>query len=158
MSFVSFAVSWRDGTTHVALEPLELVEKLAALVPPPMSNLLRYHGILVPAARWRPFVVPFDPEATNSVHHSGCGAGKQLDHPESSQKPRRCHRRNYAELMKRVLECECCGGRMRILAAIHSPEAMKKILECLGLPSRAPPIARALPDRSIGSTPVGLTL
>jgi glycosyltransferase involved in cell wall biosynthesis len=63
-----------------------------------------------------------------------------------------------AELMKRVLECERCGGRMRILAAIHSPEAIRKTLECLGLPSRAPPIARALPDRSVRSTPVGLTL
>jgi len=89
---------WRDGTTHVAFEPLELVEKLPALVPRPMFNLVRYHGILAPAARWRPFLVPFDPEATNSVHHSGCGAGKQLDHPESSQKPRRCHRRNYTGL------------------------------------------------------------
>jgi len=86
---------WRDGTTHVAFEPLKLVEKLAALVPPPMFNLVRYHGILAPADRWTPFIVPFDPEATNSVHHSGCGAGKQLDHPESSHKPRKCHRRNY---------------------------------------------------------------
>jgi hypothetical protein len=144
---------WRDGTTHVAFEPLELVEKLAALVPPPMFNLVRYHGIFAPAARWRPFVVPFGPEATDSVHHSGCGAGTQLHHPESSQKPRRCHQRNYAwaELMKRVfeldvLECRRCGGRMRILAAIHSSEAIRKILECLGLPSRPPPIASAVPD------------
>ncbi len=29
---------WRDGTTHVLFEPLELVEKLAALVPPPRST------------------------------------------------------------------------------------------------------------------------
>jgi len=35
---------WRDGTTHVAFEPLGLVEKLAALVPPPMFDLVRYHG------------------------------------------------------------------------------------------------------------------
>lgn len=26
---------WRDGTSHVIYEPLEMVEKLAALVPPP---------------------------------------------------------------------------------------------------------------------------
>lgn len=37
---------WRDGTTHAAFEPLELVEKLPTLVPPPMSNLVRYHGVL----------------------------------------------------------------------------------------------------------------
>jgi len=43
-----------------------------------------------------------------------------------------------------VLACPRCAGRMRILAAIHSPEAIRAILECLGLPTRAPPIAPAL--------------
>jgi hypothetical protein len=46
-----------------------------------------------------------------------------------------------------VLECDRCGGRMRILAAINRPEAIKAILECLGLPSRAPPISPALRDK-----------
>ena len=49
---------WRDGTTHVAFLPLELIEKLAALVPPPRVNLVRYHGVLAPAARHRAKVVP----------------------------------------------------------------------------------------------------
>jgi hypothetical protein len=35
---------------------------------------------------------------------------------------------------------------MRILAAIHSSEAIRKILDGLGLPSRAPPMADAVPD------------
>ena len=42
-----------------------------------------------------------------------------------------------------VLECGACHGRMRILAAIHSPEAIRAILDCLGLPARAPPVALA---------------
>jgi tetratricopeptide (TPR) repeat protein len=42
-----------------------------------------------------------------------------------------------------VLECPRCLGRMRILAAIHPPDAIRAILDCLGLPSRAPPIASA---------------
>ena len=29
---------------------------------------------------------------------------------------------------------------MRILSAIHPPDAIRKILDCLGLPSRPPPI------------------
>jgi len=49
---------WRDGTTHVAFLPLELMEKLAALVPPSLLNLVRYHGVLAPAARHRADVVP----------------------------------------------------------------------------------------------------
>jgi len=32
---------------------------------------------------------------------------------------------------------------MRILAAINPPEAIHKILDCLGLPTRPPPIAAA---------------
>jgi hypothetical protein len=43
-----------------------------------------------------------------------------------------------------VLQCDRCGGQMRILAAIHPPENTRKILDCLGLPSRAPPLTPAL--------------
>ena len=60
---------WRNGATHVVFEPLEFVGKLAALVPPPMFNLVRYHGILSSAARWRSSIVPFAPEAADPAHH-----------------------------------------------------------------------------------------
>ncbi len=36
--------------------------------------------------------------------------------------------------------------RMRILAAIHPPAMVQKILACLGLPPRPSPVAPALPD------------
>ena len=42
-----------------------------------------------------------------------------------------------------VLECPQCGGRMRILAAIHAPGAIRAILERPGLPPRAPPVEPA---------------
>lgn len=48
----------RDGTTHVVFEAQELIEKLAALVPPPRFHLVRYHGILGPCAGERDRVVP----------------------------------------------------------------------------------------------------
>jgi hypothetical protein len=35
---------------------------------------------------------------------------------------------------------------MQILAAIHPPKATRAILECLALPSRAPPVAPARPE------------
>jgi hypothetical protein len=38
---------------------------------------------------------------------------------------------------------------MRILAAIHLRDAIRKILDCLGLPFRPPPIAGALADLQI---------
>jgi hypothetical protein len=49
---------WRDGTTHVVFETSELLEKLAALVPPPRFHLVRYHGILGPCASDRDRIVP----------------------------------------------------------------------------------------------------
>jgi hypothetical protein len=35
---------------------------------------------------------------------------------------------------------------MRLLAVIESPETARAILDCLGLPSRAPPLAPAEPE------------
>ncbi len=40
---------WANGTTSLVLSPTELIEKLAALVPPPRLNLVRYHGVLASA-------------------------------------------------------------------------------------------------------------
>jgi len=41
-----------------------------------------------------------------------------------------------------VLACPC-GGRRRLVAAIDEPSAIVAILEHLGLPTEAPPVARA---------------
>ena len=140
---------WRDGTTHMIFEPLELVEKLAALVPPPRFNLVRYHGVLAPSATFRPLIIP-ESESSASPAHPNCSAKQQdpAHQAASNKKNSGCRPRNYSwsELMKRifavdVLECTRCGGRMRILCAIHPSEAIRRILDCLGLPSRPPPVA-----------------
>ena len=49
---------WDDGTSHIVFRPLELLERLAALVPHPGCNLVVYHGVLAPRHRWRAQVVP----------------------------------------------------------------------------------------------------
>lgn len=46
----SLKTPWADGTTSLLLSPTELIEKLATLVPPPRSNLIRYHGVPGPGA------------------------------------------------------------------------------------------------------------
>jgi len=135
---------WRDGTTHVIFEPMELMEKLAALVPPPRFNMVRNHGVLAPSAAWRRAVVPA-PQERKSPSHPDCPGEKRCIVQRAA-----IHPRNYswAELMKRVfsidvLECPRCKGRMRILCAINPPEAIRKILDCFGLPSRPPPLVPA---------------
>jgi len=50
---------WADGTTHLLFDPLELLERLAVLIPRPRINLILYHGVLGPRAAWRSLVVAF---------------------------------------------------------------------------------------------------
>ena len=142
------------------MDPLELLEKLSALEPAPRVHLVRYSGVLAPAAKWRPLIVPACPAKESApaisfacaTETSGCATesftAASVAVSPGPQFPATRHGRNYtwAELMKRVfeidvLECPRCLGRMRIVAAIHPPDATRKILDCLGLPSRAPPIA-----------------
>jgi len=40
-----------DGTTHVILEPIDFIAKLAALVPKPRVNLIRFHGVFAPNSK-----------------------------------------------------------------------------------------------------------
>ena len=44
---------WTDGTTHLVFDPVELLERLAAITPRPRVNLVLYHGVLAPRAAWR---------------------------------------------------------------------------------------------------------
>ena len=39
---------WANGTTHLLFEPVELLERLAALTPRPRINLILYYGVLAP--------------------------------------------------------------------------------------------------------------
>jgi hypothetical protein len=50
--------AWADGTSSLRMTELEFVERVAALVAPPRSNDIHYHGVLAPRHRWRRQVVP----------------------------------------------------------------------------------------------------
>ena len=52
---------YRDGTTHIVMSPLELMQRLAALVPRPRLHLIRFHGVLAPHAKLRAQIVPSEP-------------------------------------------------------------------------------------------------
>jgi len=132
---------WRDGTSHIALQPVELLEKLAALIPRPYVNLIVYHGALAPNAKWRREVVRFGRAQVESEPSAS-----------SSRKVAGSYNRTWAELVRRgldidALECPGCGGRMRFVATVMLSSAIRRILRHLGLPSdpvelapaRAPP-------------------
>ena len=57
----------------------------------------------------------------------------------------------WASLLQRVFEvdavwCPRCGSTMRLVAAIEDPTVAQRILECLKLPARAPPLESAAAD------------
>jgi hypothetical protein len=52
-----FRRAWEDGSSHILLTPLQVMEKLAALIPPPRYHLVRYHGVLAPHAKRRKRIV-----------------------------------------------------------------------------------------------------
>jgi Putative transposase len=53
-----FKRAWRNGTYAVLLDPLDLLARLVALIPPPRFHMLRYHGVLAAHAKARAEVVP----------------------------------------------------------------------------------------------------
>lgn len=61
---------YRDGTTHLCFEPLELMERLAAQIPKPRANLVLYAGILAPHAKHRALGVRYArPERPTPEEH-----------------------------------------------------------------------------------------
>jgi Putative transposase len=51
-----------DGTVAVDLDPLSLLSRLATSVPLPRLHTVRYAGVLAPASKLRPRLVPKPPE------------------------------------------------------------------------------------------------
>ena len=155
---------WKDGTTHVVLEPQVLLERLVALVPRPRRHLVTYHGVFAPAAGLRSRVVPrWDEEVVERAEcQHGAGGEREVEDEASCRllprrvvphvpgKRRRGGRRRYpwAELLKRVFEvdvlvCARCGGRRKVLAAIHDPDSIAKVLGAMGLSAAVPELAPA---------------
>ena len=139
---------WRDGTTHVVFEPEVLLERLAALVPPPRMHQQTYHGVLAPGSSWRDEVVGKGRARAKSAAADATGK-------EEARRP--AHRYLWAELMRRVfgfdvLRCEVCRAKRRLVALIMERSAIVRILDHLGLATDPPRIqpARAPPQGEFG--------
>ena len=81
-------------------------------------------------------------------------AGKGNPSPAATRAPsdrrRDSLRMAWADLLQRVFEvdalcCPSCGARMRVISAITDPDVARRILDCLDMPSRAPPLAASKP-------------
>ena len=112
---------------------MELLEKLAALVPLPRMHLVRYGGCLAPHSHLRGAIIP-------TPRQQGM-ADATLD----TGSPRW----SWARLLKRVFALDmarcpfCQQGTLRIIAAMTHGEVIRKILRHLKLAVDPPPIAPA---------------
>jgi hypothetical protein len=129
----TFTHPWSDGTTGIRLSPVELLEKLAALVPLPCVHLVRYGGRLAPHSHLRGTIIPTPRQ--QGVEDEATNTGTS---PWS-----------WARLLKRVFALDmarcpfCQQGSLRIIAAITQGEVIRKILRHLKLATDPPPIAPA---------------
>lgn len=89
-----------------------------------------------------------DPSKEGAASPPGAGSeGRPLRRLGTGVVPQPFARIDWASLIRRVhledvLRCPC-GGRRRILSDVTEPAAVVAILEHLGLPARAPPVASA---------------
>jgi hypothetical protein len=130
----------------VLYEPLDLIAKLAALVPRPRKNLVLYHGVLAAHAALRERVVSHGRAVAEQDQPPSTGMPSEPTVPRHKQ-------RQWAELMRRafgydLLSCPDCGGKMALLACVLQSAAIRRILRHLRLPADLPALApaRASPD------------
>ena len=114
----TFTRPWSDGATGIKLSPLELLEKLAALVPLPRMHLVRYGGCLAPHSNLRAAIIP-TPRQQGVKESEG-----RTPSPNWT----------WARLLNRVFSIDmercpvCQQGTLRIIAAITEVSVVKKIL------------------------------
>jgi hypothetical protein len=139
---------WADGTTQLLFEPVELLERLAALTPRPRINLLLYYGVLGSRSAWRSRLRAREPETPIVAGQGSTGVGSSSWHPAAAIPPRTNWL--WAELMQRsfgfdVLACPRCGDRLELIALIEDPTVIRRILSHLGLPTEVPTARPARP-------------
>ena len=145
------------------LTPLELIARIAALVPPPRTHRHRYFGVLAPNSPLRAAVTalatPAQPAKQVVVQtepanmSEGAPGVAPLGHaisptPEPAPPKRSKAHYLWAVLIARIYEvfpllCPLCGGQMRLIAFITEGVQIRKILDHTGVDSEPPHISPA---------------
>ena len=126
--------AYRNGTTHIVLSPLDLLSRLASLVPRPRVHLIRFHGVFAPHCKYRSLVTPAPSEKINETSH------------KEPKQQKKSYSMGWAKMLKRVFDmdiqtCSKCGGQIKIISSIHNPQIIKRILTHLGEEHRVPELS-----------------
>ena len=151
------------GATELTLKPLELLRRLAASIPTPYTNLVRYHSVFANRSRFRKRL-PLPPP---SPHAHGHTVGATTDsttasatqpsmtlmplatRPPPPPPPR--PPRSWGAVLKTVFKNDAvrgekCATQMVVLAFLSDPNVVSKILLHLGLPNAPPHVPAARVD------------
>lgn len=151
-----------DGRTELRLQPVALLRRLAALLPRPFTQLVRYHGVFANRSRFRPLLPPPpaspQQDGASLLEDPPPAAVQPPVEPDSStapaQRPAR-RRLPWAELLLRVLDvdalkCPKCSTSMIVLAFLTDPKIVRRVLSRLSLPTTLPAVAPArVPDEQL---------
>jgi hypothetical protein len=139
-----------DGKTQLRLTPLELLDRLAALIPPPRVHRRSSHGVLAPNAPWRAQATAM---AADTTAQALPGAAPGPPPGGSAERAAGTVRRTYAAslwamLLARIYEvfplvCPHCGAPMRIIAFLTDTASVTRMLQHLGEPTQPPPVSPA---------------
>ena len=123
--------AYRNGTTHIVLDPLDFLSHLTSLIPRPRVHLIRFHGVFAPHFKYRSLVTPERSDKINTISRT------------EQKKQKKSYAIGWAKMLKRVFDidiqtCLKCGGRIKIISSIQDPLLIKRILSHLGENHRTP--------------------
>ena len=104
-------------------------EKLAALTPRPRINLILYHGVLAPHARWRSRIVP-GPDVPRLDAGASLEDTRGVSRDDTTGRPQPPRHWRWADLMRRafdVLELDALANKdFQYLTKQYLPRKLKE--------------------------------
>ena len=144
-----------DGASHILLSPLELMEKISGIIPPPRKHQVTYYGCFSSHNKMRSLIAPnINNKGLESlpkgskipiVQSEGHESSSQIEESGDSN-DKKSNYIPWMELLKRTFQidlsvCKNCGGRLKVISMIKEFKTVKKILDHLGLGSDPPVIS-----------------
>lgn len=134
------------GLTELTLAPLELLDRLATLIPPPRRHRHHYSGVFAPHAALRTAVTAGAGQPMTETAPVTVPVTVPAPVPALPAPARRRASIHWARLLARIYElrpltCPRCQGEMRLIAFLTEPASIRALLAHLGEPTAAPPLA-----------------
>ena len=139
-----------SGVDELVMAPVELLKRLAALIPSPGTHMTRYHGVFANRSKFRRRVPAPPPRVPSALEARVAPSVSPSSERGTHRRRAHAHRQRFswAQLLARVflidvLHCPACGGRRRIVSFLTDPKVVRRILTHLGLPTEAPVVRPA---------------